>query len=329
MNFLSSEAELGALQPPYILLTAAVALTGVPYDTFVSAHRAGRLAIKRDPGHNNDSIEVSLYDLVTYMVSEAPPAYRWSVRKIPMADIVPDAANQPRLRNDRHVIKAIADRLRIGGPMDPVWVIENVNGRKVLIDGFRRYEAHKEAQIGLIAAVVIRLPWEHASVLVRECNRRHGENLTEADLRGCVIRYLKHNPSVLEELRSGKQSQAELASLLNVSRATITRALKLIVDKQEPAVSAKEVLLKLKPLYRHLAHAQPDDSALVAYVAYRALSAVVQAFKPGVRADLRQRLKLNSSAVSRSIHPTIRGVLDRRGGDRRPKTRPSPPPLCP
>lgn len=318
------ETEVSAFPSQYVLLTAAAAITGVSYDTVVSAHRAGRLALKRDPDQNNGSMHVGVYDLATYMVSEAPLARRWPITRIPIADIVLDQGFQPRLRDDKQVVRAIADHLRIGGTVDPIWVIQNADGRLVLIDGFRRRQAHQEAQIGHIPGVVIKLSWEFAHVLVRECNRRHGENLNEADLRGLVVRYLRQNPSVLAELRSGRQSQAELADVLAVSRATITRALKAMAEAQEPAISAKEILLGLKPLYRHLKHAQPDDSSLVAYVAYRALSAVVEAFKPGVRADLRQRLKLNSSAVSRSIHPTIRGVLDRRGGDRR---RTSPPSL--
>jgi hypothetical protein len=187
-----------------------------------------------------------------------------------------------------------------------------------LIDGFHRIEAHVLAQLTAVWAIELRLPSEFIPLAIIGCNRKHGRNLTPGDLKAYVLAYLRRSPGVLAEIKAGTRAQADLACELGVSPATLTRAIREVTEvATNSAGSPRELLLKLKLLYKHLDGLGGDDSPLVALIFHKILGQVVAGFGHELKAHLRRQIKLKSSVAVRSLEPDLLRLLDRRGGDRR------------
>jgi hypothetical protein len=319
----SYDRSNGANPPCFrIPLRTASKLVGVPYDSLISANRSGRLKLVNEKqALYNQSLFVELFDLVTYMVERAPKQYRWFPEKILLTGIVAVRENQPRQRQDNDLIGKIADDLRMGASVSPVWVIKEALGNLVLIDGFHRLEAHAQAQLTTIWAVEILLPSEFINLAIIGCNRKHGRNLTSGDLKGYVMDHLRRFPDILAEITNGTRVQAELAGDLGVSPATLTRAVQELGESSKLSpLSPRELLLELRSLYGHLDQPGGDESPLVAYIFCKALASVVSGYSGELKAHIKKQIKLKSSVAVRSLDSDIYRLLDRRGGDRRRKS---------
>jgi hypothetical protein len=294
-------------------------MVGVPYDTLIGANRSGRLKlVAKKQALYNQSLFIELIDLATYMIEKAPERYRWFPIRVLVTDIAAVRENQPRQRQDNDLVGKIADDLRMGASVDAVWVIRDSTGKLVLLDGFHRLAAHARAQVKMIWAIEIRFPSEFTNLAIIGCNRKHGRNLTSGDLKGFVMDHLRRYPDILAEICNGTRVQAEFASDLGVSPATVTRAVQELGGSAHPLpVPAEDILQKLRPLYGHVDQPGGSEALLATYIFYKVTASVVAGYSPEFRAHLQKQIKLKSSVAVRSLDPNIYRLLDRRGGDRR------------
>lgn len=302
-----------------ILLTAAAQFTGVSYHTLIEAINTGKLAAERAPDIHNDSISVQVYKLVKFMISHAPDKNRWKPTQMHMNKIVMDARLQPRKKHDAKFISKIADDLRRGDNTPPIWVIKAADGNYLIIDGHRRYAAHKLCCRDAILAIVIEIPVDYAIALSRTANLEHAENLTTHDQLQIIEQHFHQNPTLMSELENGTLSQAEIARRLQVLEVYIGRYLAKISPKPKVFLPAAKLLREVLPIFKHLGHAEPKDALCIALVLQKISAAIVNSWDPIVRKDILRIIQLNSSPIVRSLSPELRKLFDRRGGDRRKK----------
>jgi hypothetical protein len=298
-------------------LVEAAKLVGVSYQTLTWASRHQKLAVARDPDAEERIISVNVVDLVDYMIINAPRGRRWAAKMVPISSIRARADLQPRQGTGSKVIRAIEDHLRRGGDIEPIWLLPDLSGQPLIVDGHRRHQAAINCQLVDILAIEIELPPNFAVPIARTINQRHGENLALSSMRRIAVAYLVQHPELVGKLEAGKVSQAQLARHLQVSDVALSRALKAL--RPNAPLDARCLLNQLRPLFGHVAHSQPDDSDAVVRVLQRVTTAIVATWDPRRRADVDQRLKLVSTAVAGSITMEVRALLERRGGDRRQK----------
>lgn len=312
--------KLNSLKPSLrISLRVASQITGVPYDTLVSKNRANQLKLIHEvPDNNNQSLYVDLIDLTEFMVHWAPTKYRWARKCVPVPSVVVVKANQTRQHEDVELIDQIADDIRMGAAVSPIWVLEDSSGQLVMVDGFHRLSGHVRAQAKKVWVIVVKLPPQFEPLLTIICNRRHGKNLTPGDLNAYVVNYLNRCPDVIAEIMDGRRVQAELAKELGVSPATMTRAVKGMSSvMEEDPLSSKEAFEKLLPLGEYLHQPGTDHTDLLVMIFHKTLSSVVDGYSAEMKAHLRRQMKLKASPVVRSLDPVLYKLLDRRGGDHR------------
>jgi len=294
-------------------------LTSVPFDTLVTATRTQRLAIYRDPGIYRDSVAVHIVDLILFMLRHAPEDRRWKPENVPVSEIQQHPDYQPRLGSNRKLIEELATHIRRGGAIEPVWLIANEQGHLLLVDGHRRLAASKACQRTEITAVVLPVPPIYGVAIARAVNQRNGERLSDSSTRKIVETYLIQHPEVLSQITEGAVRQAAVARELDISEAALSRAIKHLGGsrKQPPELPVRQLVKQLGKVIGNLRHEDPDDSPEVAMILYRATKAIFDGWSIAQKKDIDARLRLATSAVSRSITPEIRALLFRRGGDRR------------
>lgn len=178
-----------------ILLKHLATFLDISYDTMMSAHGRGELAIIRDATSHHDSVWVHVREAVRYAEHTAPEKNRWKPIYVSLKDVVVVPGLQPRHagHNPSQKARAIKEQLRRGGTTRPVYVSRNLDGQFEIIDGHSRYEAHVAAQKTEICVIVVLLPRVYVPDLARALNVDHGENLTPKDQAPRVESYLRAN----------------------------------------------------------------------------------------------------------------------------------------
>lgn len=299
-----------------IPLRGAAAITRVPYGTFISANRAGRLSLCKD---DDGRLYIDAADLIRYMCYEAPTKRRWKPVRLPLGKIKTRPSLQPRTGKDGVLVGKLEDFLRTGGAADPIWIMRD-GSELVLVDGHRRFEAAHRAEKAAISAIEIQLPFKYATSVSRLGNLRHGVNLSGRDQRASVLKHLEQNPAVAAALKEGKLSQAALAKALGLSVATVSRALR---EKKAPeaveAVPTKSVLRDLHGLLGQLIGGRlPSEETAVGVIAIRSASeALVSNLSIVQVRDAKNAAANGIGLVAGRLTPLLKQLLDRRGGDRR------------
>lgn len=117
-----------------------------------------------------------------------------SVREIPVDEVVFDSEVYPRTKWKTSTIERYADAL-IAGDVFPPIVIEAGTNR--LLDGKHRLEAHKRAERSVILAQEREVPeGMTAKYFAATLSARHGDRLSNADLKEIAIAEFEDNPKL-------------------------------------------------------------------------------------------------------------------------------------
>lgn len=300
----------------FIPLMTASEITGVAYDTMITANRAGRLSLTKD---EEGYLHIDVIDLIIYMIKGAPKKQRWKPTNIPLATLATDPKFQSRTTDTGSVVAKLEDHFRVGGAVEPVWVLP-LEGKLFLLDGHRRRKAAIQAERQNISAVEVKLPIEYAQIISLLVNRRHGENLSATDQRGIVIKFLEENPKVAKAIEDGNLTQAALSHALDIPAATVSRAIRDTKSPEELAVvPTQSVLGDLHVLLGHLTERRlPTEEIAVGVIALRCASeALTRNFSINQVRAAKSAATNGLGFIAGHLTPQLKQMLDRRGGDRR------------
>lgn len=300
----------------HLLLQDAATHGAVPYDTFITANRAGRLSLFKDEAGR---LQIDVVEFIHYMIVGAPPKYRWKAKLVSVDQIRCRTELQPRVGSQGNMVGKLEEHIRAGGAIHPLWLMRDGN-EDILVDGHRRLEAAQRADRAKIPAIHLRVPFGYAAAIARIGNLRHGINLTSRDQKAAVLKHIEDNPTAKLDLQAGRLSQAKLAQQLGVSVATVSRAMR---EKKNPeereVVSVGQVFSGLGSLLKGVGDLRLQAEELaVAIVVLRAAGEALQANLS--LAEIREAkvaATKGNSAIAQSLPPALVKLLDRRGGDRR------------
>lgn len=303
--------------PHVMLLTEMAEILGVSYQSLIWAHKNEKLALVRDVSRHNDSLSVTCVEVIKYAINGAPPEVRWNLISVPVKDLVKKSKN--RLRNQKRKIKILANYLRDGGQLSPLFVRRRPDGRFDVIDGDDRTEAARQARLEFLPAFEIKLPEKFVADLPRSLNTTHGVNLTEREQVPRAVAYLRGNTKIVDGLRDRTIRAEDIAEAVGVSPSTISRAVQEIDGKHQIEVDSVEALRALRPILEYVED-HPEDVPFAKFIVRR-VAAVIAKDKDDDHQDIAARLKRGTTQVARLIHksPLLRTLIDRRGGDRRSK----------
>jgi hypothetical protein len=151
-----------------------------------------------------------------------------------IADIVLDTELQPRAMMSEAVVNDYADKMRDGAIFPPV-VVYDVDGKKLLSDGWHRVRAHRRLGRKDIQAEVRQGTRDDALRHALEFNAIHGLNFTQADKQRAIETYLKH-----PEWRH--LQDREIARRLGVSPTTVGTCRARLAGPQETVVMVSRLL---------------------------------------------------------------------------------------
>lgn len=134
---------------------------------------------------------------------------------LPLQEIVLNAGTQSRVRIDYDTVKEYAEALRDGINLPPVTVCRTPDSRFVLVDGFHRWHAHREAGLSEITSSVITGTVRDALVMSLGVNSDHGLRRTNADKRAAVLTALRD-----PELR--QMSDHKIAAMCRVTQPFVS-----------------------------------------------------------------------------------------------------------
>ena len=94
-----------------------------------------------------------------------------------------------------------------------------------IIDGERRYHAHKKAGRQTVKAIVIKLPLAYARIIACAANLRNGEKLNSKDNKTNFEEYVTKHPDTIKQLQGGALKQSDLARKLTMFQSGLTTIL--------------------------------------------------------------------------------------------------------
>ena len=121
-----------------------------------------------------------------------------------LIDITKDPDIYPRIQISHQIIGSYAEALKAGARFPPV-LVQKINedgvGKTILLDGFHRIEAYKEANLDEIEEtywrdeVLDKNEWlERLRIVSLQCNRKHGKGATEKDIEFQGLKIVKDRP---------------------------------------------------------------------------------------------------------------------------------------
>ena len=117
------------------------------------------------------------------VMQENTDANAYQIRAL--KDVKPDP-NQPRKIFDPEKLQELADSIKANGVMQPI-VVRIVDGKPIVFDGERRYQASKLAKAKTIPTIVRADPDEDgATILIRQVAANEHEKL-KADGNGRIL----------------------------------------------------------------------------------------------------------------------------------------------
>ncbi|AOS44346.1 ParB-like nuclease domain protein [Lacunisphaera limnophila] len=316
MNKENNEIQCRAPLPvsQYLTLQDASQYTGVPFDTLVWAHSTGKLAVTRIYTGGTHVLWVHSGAICYYMINDAPEKYRWALKPVEITSLRPHTATQVR-PIDPTEVEDLADEFRLGGTTSPIWTLTE-DGMEYIVDGYHRTAGRLSATQTEIDAIRVRLPIRYARAIAIYANERHGSRIKDSDLQALVIQHLDLNPQARTDLAAGKLSMGELAEVVCVSISTVSRALDDHNDRL--AIDPQAVFADLRALNKHLTHrTAAADAKLLAFIFATALGRIKEDLTRVEKADIKQRLRLNSTPICSGITPLIRSLIFRHGGARK------------
>lgn len=298
-------------------LKDAEAITGVPHDTLISAHGAGRLRIERVLELEHDIMRwVHAYDLTYYMVNSAPEHYRWHPTPAEIAKITAREPIQLRIGGikDKRV-NEIANNARMGTPITPIWTIHDETGVEIICDGSNRVAACKLLGRTSIDRIHITLPSKFGKAISRVVNSTHGENLDTPSKAKALADFFNERPGLEADLRAGAVTQSLVAKITRCLPMDVSLAL----AKKKPMVpvDARAVHAETQLLDHHLDHQGQNRLNTVTVLKYKVFSAAYHQIPVEERREIERIISQDASPVCNDIGPNMRSVLKRRGGDRR------------
>lgn len=241
-----------------------------------------------------------------------------------MAKITTDPKFQYRTNDTGAIVAKLEDHFRVGGAVEPVWVMPG-DEKLYLLDGHRRRKAALQAERKNISAVELQLPLEYAQIIAVLVNRRHGENLSVKDQRGVVLKFLAERPEVARALEEGTLTQAALSLDLDIPAPTVSRAIRDTKSPEELAVvPTQSVLGDLQTLLGHLTQGHlPTEEIAVGVIALRCASeALMRNFSTNQVRAAKSAASDGVGVIAGRLTPQLKQMLDRRGGDRRRNGKP-------
>ena len=305
-----------ALPPDtYLSLQELSDISGMSTMALFNDHVAKRLRVRRIEGSVTDqTLFVHAYHAADYMCQYCPIEHRWLPEKLNLGNI--DAGRQPRIKPaPKEVIEEIATHIIQGGPIKPIWVMK-VDGKIERLDGQRRALSTQAAGLEDVQVIFIPFAPRFADAIAIEANRVHGDNLTDTDLVPKVCAYLQAEPGRLAAFLEGKITNKEVANATGASTATVTKARQVFQPPKPVDRDPVQVLVDYDSLYRNINHRKPDWET-IALVGARVFTEIAKMIPKKTAKLIKKRLKLKAHPLSRDIKPSIRQLLDGRGGDQR------------
>ena len=148
-------------------------------------------------------------------------------------ELVLDGALQCRTQTDAAVVAAYAELLREGATFPAIRVLR-VAGRLLVVDGWHRALAHRDAGRDVIEADVSDGTWSEAVLAAAGANANHGLQRTMEDKRRAVR-------LLLTDESSAKRSSRELAKIAGVSHTFVDDTRKRYDVKPGQVVTEKRI----------------------------------------------------------------------------------------
>ena len=151
---------------------------------------------------------------------------------VPIESVVFDISIYPRAEWSARTVERYADAIRAGEALPPI-VLEDGTDR--LLDGLHRWKAHQAVEASTIEVERHVVPdGVPVKLYAASLSARHGDRMTGDDLRASARDAVARNPEM---------SQGQIARLLGVSSATVSRWCSDISEHRRQVRQVKALLL--------------------------------------------------------------------------------------